>query len=64
LAQAGITVPMKCKDGICGVCAAAHRGDAEIEHRDYVLSARERETRIILCCSRPATKGAVLSIDL
>jgi len=64
LAQAGITVPMKCKDGICGVCAAAHRGDAEIEHRDYVLSARERETRIILCCSRPAAEGAVLTIDL
>jgi len=64
LAGAGITIQMKCQDGICGVCAVAHRGDASIEHRDYVLSARERETRVILCCSRPAEADATLTIDV
>ncbi|MGY6703460.1 4Fe-4S double cluster binding domain-containing protein [Roseinatronobacter sp.] len=64
LAAAGINVPMKCKDGICGVCAATHNADTPIEHRDYVLSAKERATRIVLCCSRPAKDGAVLTIDL
>jgi reductive dehalogenase len=64
LEGAGIRVPMKCQDGICGVCAARHDGSAPIEHRDYVLSARDRETRIILCCSRPAEAGAVLTVEL
>lgn len=64
LEAAGIHVPMKCKDGICGVCAARHDGTAGIEHRDYVLSARERESRVILCCSRPIERGATLNIDL
>jgi reductive dehalogenase len=64
LAAAGISVPMKCRDGICGVCAVGHKGDAAIEHRDYVLSAQEREARIVLCCSRAAEPGGVLTLDL
>jgi reductive dehalogenase len=63
LAEAGIVVPTKCSDGICGVCAVAHAGGAAIEHRDYVLSAKERESRIVLCCSRPADEGAILEIE-
>jgi reductive dehalogenase len=64
LAAVGIAVPMKCRDGICGVCAARHDGTTPIEHRDYVLSATERESRVILCCSRPAQAGAVLTVTL
>lgn len=64
LEAVGISVPMKCKDGICGVCAVAHKGTTPIEHRDYVLSAKEREARLILCCSRPAEPGAVLEVGL
>jgi ferredoxin len=64
LAEAGIVVQMKCSDGICGVCAARHSGGTAIEHRDYVLSAREREDRVILCCSRPVEADAVLEVDL
>lgn len=64
LAEAGIIVPIKCSDGICGVCAGRHDGTTEIEHRDYVLSARERESRVVLCCSRPAVAGARLSVTL
>jgi reductive dehalogenase len=63
LAEAGVVVPTKCSDGICGVCAMSHAGNAEIEHRDYVLSARERETRVILCCSRASEPGAILTIE-
>jgi len=63
LAAAGIAIPTKCSDGICGVCAARHDGTTPIEHRDHVLSAAERESRIILCCSRPREPGAVLTVD-
>ncbi|MCL4188498.1 MAG: 2Fe-2S iron-sulfur cluster binding domain-containing protein [Rhodobacteraceae bacterium] len=64
LADAGIIVPTKCSDGICGVCAVRHAGDVAIEHRDLVLSAAERAGRVILCCSRPAEAGAVLTVEL
>ena len=63
LAEAGVPVPTKCSDGICGVCVARHDGTTPIEHRDYVLSAHERTTRIILCCSRPRDPDAVLAVD-
>jgi len=64
LEAAGIVIPTKCSDGICGVCAVAHHSPAGIEHRDYVLSARERESRVVLCCSRARDDGGVIALDL
>ncbi|MFN3954041.1 MAG: 4Fe-4S dicluster domain-containing protein [Pararhodobacter sp.] len=64
LAEAGIPVATKCSDGICGVCATRHAGNTEIEHRDFVLSAEERQSKIVLCCSRPRQAGGVLRVDL
>ncbi|MCC0081617.1 MAG: 4Fe-4S dicluster domain-containing protein [Rhodobacter sp.] len=64
LAAAGIEVPVKCSDGICGVCAVAHQSPDGIEHRDYVLSARERAAKVVLCCSRAATDGGTITLDL
>lgn len=66
LAQAGLPVATKCSDGLCGVCATAYNADqsGEIEHRDFVLSKRDREQKIILCCSRMCDEGATLTLDL
>ncbi|MBN8510542.1 MAG: 4Fe-4S dicluster domain-containing protein [Burkholderiales bacterium] len=66
LAEAGIAVPTKCSDGLCGVCATGYDAAASgaVEHRDFVLSRREREHKLILCCSRAAQPGGVLAIDL
>lgn len=64
LAAAGIVVPTKCSDGICGVCATALPPGQQVEHRDYVLSAAERDTKIILCCSRAAKPDGTLRVDL
>ena len=63
LARAGIHVDTKCSDGICGVCAAGLIS-GDVEHRDYVLSGKERESRVILCCSRARTEGGVVEVDL
>ncbi|MGE3993437.1 2Fe-2S iron-sulfur cluster-binding protein [Pseudorhodoplanes sp.] len=63
LIEAGITVDMKCSDGICGVCAAPVVS-GEVEHRDHVLSAKERQRKIILCCSRAKAAGGEVAIDL
>ncbi len=63
LAVQGIHVNVKCSDGICGVCRCGLLG-GEMEHRDFVLSRRQRETTIILCQSRAATPDGEVEIDL
>jgi hypothetical protein len=42
----------------CGLLAG------EVEHRDFVLSDRQRANSIILCQSRAAREDGVLEIDL
>ena len=63
LIAAGVHVDIKCSDGICGVCKCGVRSGA-VEHRDFVLSASQREDTMILCQSRAASPGATLEIDL
>ena len=63
LARVGIHVDVKCSDGICGVCQCGIVS-GEVEHRDFVLSRKQREDRIILCQSRAAEPGGVVEIDL
>ena len=63
LAEAGIRIDVKCSDGICGVCKCG-LVSGEVEHRDYVLSAKQREGAIILCQSRAAEEGGTIEIDL
>ncbi len=66
LADHGIVIDVKCSDGLCGVCATPYDAQAsgELEHRDFVLSRKEREQRVILCCSRPRAEGGELVVDL
>jgi reductive dehalogenase len=63
LAEAGIIVPTKCSDGICGVCKTG-LVSGDVEHRDYVLTKAEREKSILLCCSRAAEEGGEIIVDL
>jgi hypothetical protein len=56
-------VDTKCSDGICGVCATPYVA-GEVEHRDYVLSAKERAKKMIVCCSRAKEEGAEIVLDL
>ena len=63
LGENGVHVDLKCADGICGVCKCdVVSGD--IEHRDFVLSAAQRQTAMITCQSRAADKGGVVELDI
>jgi len=66
LSSAGVAIDVKCSDGLCGVCAVAYDASASgpIDHRDVVLSAAQRRERVILCCSRAAEPGGVISLKL
>ncbi len=63
LAELGIVVDTKCSDGICGVCATPYTA-GEVEHRDYVLSAKEREHKVTLCCSRAKLPAGEITVEL
>ncbi len=63
LQENGVPVDVKCSDGLCGVCQCG-LVSGEVEHRDFVLSAKQRETRVILCQSRAAQPNGVIEIDL
>jgi len=63
LQAAGIAIDVKCSDGLCGVCRCGLL-DGQVEHRDFVLSAKQREHSVILCQSRAATPGGAIEIDL
>ena len=63
LMDAGVPVNVKCSDGLCGVCATGYR-DGEVEHRDFVLSKAQRETTVILCCSRAAKAEGRITLDI
>ncbi len=63
LEENGVHVDVKCSDGICGVCKCGFVS-GDVEHRDFVLSKKQRETQIILCQSRAATEKGVIEVDL
>ena len=63
LQQAGHKIDIKCSDGICGVCKCGLIS-GQVEHRDFVLSKRQRQSEMITCQSRAAEPGGVIEIDL
>ena len=63
LVAAGVAVDVKCSDGLCGVCKCG-LVSGDVEHRDFVLSAKQRETEIILCQSRAKDPDGVIEVDL
>ena len=63
LMDAGVAIDVKCSDGLCGVCRCG-LVSGQVEHRDFVLSEKQRETSLILCQSRAAQKDGVVEVDL
>ena len=59
----GYMIDVKCADGLCGVCQCDYSA-GDVEHRDLVLSTKQRETKIILCQSRAVDKKGIITIDL
>lgn len=63
--EAGVSVLGSCLEGTCGTCETEIvEWSGEIEHRDTVLTAEERETNetLMLCVSR--CRGGRLTLDL
>lgn len=61
LAENGIDVPVSCEQGICGTCVT-RVVSGEPDHRDLVLTDKQRADHMTLCCSR--ARSAELILDL
>lgn len=63
LRGASVDVPSDCEEGLCGTCEVAVQG-GDIDHRDRVLTASERDenNRMMSCCSRARGGKLVLSL--
>jgi ferredoxin-NADP reductase len=59
----GVDLLYDCQDGICGACETKVI-EGEVDHRDYVLSARERAANdcMMVCVSRACGKRLVLGL--
>lgn len=59
----GVDVLHDCQDGICGACETKVI-EGEVDHRDYVLSDRERAANdcMMVCVSRSCGKRLVLGL--
>jgi ferredoxin-NADP reductase len=61
LRRHGVAVRTSCELGYCGACLTRYCG-GEPDHRDQILSIKDRERYVLICCSR--AKTPVLELDL
>ena len=63
LEEAGVEVEFSCREGICGVCETRVL-DGTPDHRDSVLTERERDSgqKMMVCVS--GCKGNLLTLDI
>ncbi|SED44006.1 phthalate 4,5-dioxygenase, reductase subunit [Rhizobiales bacterium GAS191] len=61
LRKRGRILPSSCESGTCGTCRARYL-EGEPDHRDLVLSDREKRSEILICVSR--AKSPELTLDL
>lgn len=54
-------LPSSCESGTCGTCRTRYT-DGEPDHRDLVLSDREKRSEIMICVSR--TKSPTITLEL
>lgn len=54
VAQAGITLPSSCQEGVCGTCKTTLlAGRVEMSHAGGIRPREIAQDRILLCCSTP-----------
>ena len=63
LEDAGVVAPYSCREGVCGTCETVVL-EGVPDHRDSVLSERERAANrtMLICCSGSKTDQLVLDL--
>lgn len=61
LRKHGVVLPSSCESGTCGTCRTRYT-EGEPDHRDLVLSDKEKKSEIMICVSR--AKSSSLTLDI
>ena len=61
LRRHGHVLPSSCESGTCGTCRTRYTS-GEPDHRDFVLSDREKRSELMICVSR--AKSPELTLDI
>ncbi|MCL4761544.1 MAG: 2Fe-2S iron-sulfur cluster binding domain-containing protein, partial [Burkholderiales bacterium] len=61
LRDAGVHVRSSCEAGSCGSCRTRLIA-GDVEHRDFVLNDSERESQMMVCCSRARSGNLTLDV--
>ena len=61
LNEAGIIIGTSCVSGLCGTCKVKYLSGA-VDHRDFILSAEERQDHLTTCVSRATSPKLVLDL--
>ena len=61
LRKGGHALPSSCESGTCGTCRTRYTA-GEPDHRDLVLSDREKKSEVMICVSRSKTPELTLDI--
>ncbi|WP_406873622.1 PDR/VanB family oxidoreductase [Aminobacter sp. P9b] len=61
LSANGVDIPVSCEQGICGTCVTRVVSGTP-DHRDLVLTDKQRADHMTLCCSRARTAELVLDL--
>jgi len=61
LRENGVDIDTSCEAGVCGTCRTRYL-DGSPEHNDFVLSSKEQEEWVAICCAR--SKTPLLILDL
>jgi len=57
----GFSIDTDCREGYCGTCITRYV-KGEPEHRDTVLSEKERKSYVMICCARAKVSPLVLDL--
>lgn len=61
LRSGGHTIPYSCESGTCGTCRVQYL-EGDVDHRDLVLTDRERTKSLMVCVSRSFSPELVLDL--
>lgn len=61
LREAGYEIPSSCETGVCGTCAIKYLS-GDIDHRDTVLTSKEKQTCLIPCVSRAISQSIAVAL--
>lgn len=59
--EMGLSLPYRCRQGICGVCCAKRRGEGDVEQSEgmYLSPSEQDDGYVLTCIGRPRSSLSI-----